>query len=159
MNIASLLIEINHLSTWFPLMEVSRIEKKINVFRNYAYFSSQNVWPFSEREIFMEICAFTLTNTTGIAPSMVGTLKSFTESSWLGHQITKKEGFTTMDFHKSFLILTPLSETRTRFRYFFNADPSVEWIPVDILNWGLRAISGQFLEYILTKAGNPLPLY
>lgn len=104
-------------------------------------------WPLKGRELFIEISGYVLP----FEDSFIFSFDSVDDTEWFGAPIKKNKDYVEMIFNKSFGYLKPLGPNQTLFKFIISSDPQLEYVPPGIIDWGIKTISGGFLEYLVNK--------
>eukprot|EP00347_Sterkiella_histriomuscorum_P009600 403340587 len=146
-NIALLLRAIELYKEWVPLLSEIKLLGKFSLWRQLMYQKFNAPWPLKGREVIIEISGYVLP----FEDAFIFSFDSVQGNEWFGNPIKRDKDYVEMLFNKSFGYLKPLGPNQTLFKFIINSDPQLEFVPPGIIDWGIKTVSGGFLDYLINQ--------
>ncbi|CDW91570.1 UNKNOWN [Stylonychia lemnae] len=155
-NIVLLLREADLLKHSVPLLAVSEVKNAYKPWRQLLYQRFNAPWPLKDREVWVEISGYMLP----FEDAFVFSFETVQDGeNWFGTKINKNKKSTEMIFNKSFGYLRMIGPNRTLFKFIINADPNLEFVPAGMIDWGIKTVTGGFLNYLIDSCSDPPKMY
>ena len=67
----------------------------------------------------------------------------------------KDKQATEMVFKKNLGYLKTIGPNKTLFKFIINANPNLEYVPASMIDWGIKTVTGGFLNYLISSCSDP----
>ena len=138
------------------MLTASEVKSYYRPWRQLLYQNFKAPWPLKDREVWIEITGYKVQ----FDNSFVFTFDTVQDGeNWFGTKINKNKKATEMTFSKNMGYLKTIGPNKTLFKFIINANPNLEFVPAGMIDWGIKTVTGGFLNYLISSCADPPKMY